>query len=99
VHPHACRGARSPCAARVVDVTGTAILPGARLIPGQHGQRPTPARVRVRRPSGAGDVFLATSCTIEGGVVFATGRWQRDRAGTARAYAWPTRSLIEVAWL
>ena len=65
---------------------------------------PAPAELRI---AGRPGVFVAEECTIDGGVVTASGRW-RERCGLHGAEfrwrehvvkTWPIGRLEEVRWL
>lgn len=57
-----------------------------------------PAVLRIRRPSGAPDTFLAVHAEIADGLIHATGRWERYPDDAADAYVWPVAELIELRW-
>jgi hypothetical protein len=58
---------------------------------------PRPARIRVRVPSGALELFDANHVHVTDAMVTATGRWRRapQRSGF---YSWPLRLIHEIRW-
>jgi len=52
-----------------------------------------PAVIRVRRPSGRLDTFLADSIERGDGILWATGRWRGGRAGV---YGFTAQQIVEV---
>jgi hypothetical protein len=56
------------------------------------------AVVRVRRPSGALATFDAEDVRLDhAGFVTVTGYW-RGHERERRAYTWPRRAVVEIAW-
>ena len=58
----------------------------------------TAATLTVRRPSGAVITFYATRCSIDHGVVLATGKWSDLPDRPEREFAWPSSRVLEIRW-
>ena len=56
-----------------------------------------PAEIRVRRPSGALDVFDADHAETRDGFIVATGRWRGSHV--RGEYAFPPARVFLVKWL
>ena len=62
------------------------------------------AEVRIRGQSG---IFIATECTVAGGVVTAHGRWRHRTGanyaettlGARETLTWPVRRVDRIKWL